>query len=199
MKFETGSKGDFKLASPGPQVSRIFQVIDLGTQPGSTMFPNPKRKVQVGFELADQMTDDGKPFIVYQQYTQSMNENSTLRHHLEGWAGKAMTDEVAAAFNIKGLLGKPCIVQLVENSKGDKKYINVKGILPLMAGQVAPVQVNPSVYFDLDDFDGEVFSNLSKWTQEKIAGSPEYKNLRDESLGAEAETHEDKTASDSPF
>ncbi len=111
-----------------------------------------------------------------------------------------MTNELVAAFNIKSILGKPCIVLLVETSKGEKKYINVKAILPIMEGQIAPAQVNPSVYFDLDDFNGEVFSNLSKWTQEKIASSPEYKTLRDVSLGAEAETHQESKPSDNvPF
>jgi len=40
-----------------------------------------------------------------------------------------------------------------------------------------PDQINPSIFLDLDDFDKQVFDNLSERMQDKIALSPEYQSL----------------------
>ncbi len=183
MKFGT-SGGDFENPNPGAHLARIVHLIDLGTQEGNYQGKvTKKRKLLVGFELADKMAD-GRPFLVNQQYNQSMNEKSTLRIHLEGWAGKKMSEEMAGNFQVQTLLGKACVVQLVE-STGEKKYINVKAIMGLMEGQKPAPQVNPSILFDLDDFSSEVYEGLTDWTKKKIADSPEYKSIAKAALGGD--------------
>jgi hypothetical protein len=173
MKFSTTSTSSkaFENPQPGSYGAVCIRLIDMGTQ--ETTWQGEKKsahKVKIVFEL-DEMMSDGRPFIAMRDFTVSLHEKSALRQFLSGWRGRDFSDEELKGFEAKNLIGKGCLLSLVQN--GD--YINVNTASKLPKGMEAPKPQNPLVYFSLTDFDSHVFSNLSQKLQEKIMQSPEYR------------------------
>lgn len=167
--------GDFKRAPAGSHIAVCNLVADCGMQPGSGAFPLPKRKIYIRFEIPGERIEyekDGKhtegPLTIGSFYTASMHEKATLRKHLEGWRGKAFTDDEAAAFDVSAIIGKACMLSVVETEKGGKTYSNIAGIGAMPKGIPAPALENePLVYIEDNP---RVFNQLPKWLQEKIDG-----------------------------
>jgi len=166
--------GDFKRAPAGSHIAVCNLVADCGLQPGSAQFPNPKRKVYIRFEIPAERVEyekDGKqvegPLTIGSFYTASMNEKAALRKHLEGWRGKAFTDDEAGKFDVSALLGKACMLSVVESEHGGKTYSNISGIGKLPRGMDAPEAENPLLYFDNDSSRADL-DKLPKWLREKI-------------------------------
>lgn len=165
--------GDFKRAPSGSHIAVCNLVADVGLQPGSQQFPSPKRKLYLRFEIPGERVEyekDGKqiegPLTIGSFYTASMNEKATLRKHLEGWRGKGFSDDEAASFDIAKLLGKACMLTVIETESGGKTYSNITGIGKLPKGIPEPQAENALLYF-ADDDDSK-FDQLPKWLQEKI-------------------------------
>lgn len=172
----SSGNGDFKRAPAGSHIAVCNLVADCGLQPGSQQYPAPKRKIYVRFEIPDERVEyekDGKqvegPLTIGSFYTASMNEKATLRKHLEGWRGKAFTDEEAAAFDVAKLLGQACMLTVIETESGGKHYSNISGIGKLPRNIPAPEAENPLLYFDAESGQKE-YEALPKWLREKIDG-----------------------------
>lgn len=166
--------GDFKRVSAGAHVAVCNMVADCGLQPGFE--GKPKRKIYVRFEIPAERVEyekDGKtmegPLTIGSFYTASMNEKATLRKHLEGWRGRAFTDEEAAAFDVSKLLGKAVMLSVIEKESSGKTYSNIAGMSRLPNGFQAPAAENPLLYFDQDSGEAE-YEALPKWLREKIDG-----------------------------
>ncbi len=169
----SGGGRDFKRAPAGSHIAVCNLVADCGLQPGSQSFPSPKRKLYIRFEIpAERITyeKDGKemegPLIIGRFYTASMNEKATLRKHLEGWRGRSFTDAEAALFDVSAVLGKACMLSVIEADVGGKPYSNIASIGALPKGLDVPKAENKLVFYD--NYTGEGFDNLPKWLQEKI-------------------------------
>lgn len=173
------SAGDFKQVPEGPHPAILYSLIDLGTQEGTYQGKpaKPKRKIAMRFELhgEDTKMDDGRPMSIGKTFTLSSSSKGNLRPFMEGWRGKAFTDEEFEAFDLRNMLGKPAIVTIVE----DGEYRVINGISRLIAGMTAPVQANPDTYLCLEEgeYDGTVFDKLSDKLKETIRQSPEWKAL----------------------
>jgi hypothetical protein len=172
FKVNAGS-GDFKSVPSGSHIAVCNLVADLGMQPGSAAYPAPKQKVFIRFEIPAERVDyekDGRrisgPAVIGAFFTASMHEKATLRNRLEGWRGRMFTDEEAGNFDVSTILGKPCMLNVVENSVGDKTYTNIASISPLPKGINAPVAENKLLYYAEDD-KGD-FDLLPDWIKEKI-------------------------------
>lgn len=168
-----GGGGDFKRLSAGTHLGVCNVIADVGYQPGSQMYPDPKRKVVLRWEVPSERVEyeiDGKkhegPMCISATFTASMSGKSNLRKFLEGWRGKKFTDEEAAAFDVSSVLGKACLLTIAETTKGDETYSNVAGASPLMKGMVAPQAENPLLYYAEDD--RGAFDKLPKRIREKI-------------------------------
>jgi len=166
--------GDFKRAPAGSHIAVCNMVVDCGIQPGSQAFPSPKRKLYVRFEIPAERVEyekDGKPtegpLTIGSFYTASMNEKATLRKHLEGWRGKKFSDDEAAAFDVSALLGKACMLSVVESESGGKTYSNIAGIGSMPKGVPSPAAENPLLYFDGESSHADLDS-LPKWLREKV-------------------------------
>jgi hypothetical protein len=192
-----GGGGDFKRAPAGSHIAVCNLVADVGLQPGSQAFPSPKRKLYIRFEIPAERVEfekDGKtiegPLTIGSFYTASMNEKATLRKHLEGWRGKAFTDEEAGQFDISKLLGKACMLTVIESESGGKTYSNISGIGKLPKGMPEPQAENPLLYYADDD--PSKFDKLPQWLREKIdAQITPAKPAPSESRGHAEEFHDD--------
>lgn len=172
MKFPaSGGLSDFTPCPSGSHAAVVTMVVYLGLQPGSQMYPAPKPKLYVRFEVPGERATDANgedlgPSIVGEFYTASMSEKATLRKHLEGWAGKKMTDEQAEDYDVAAILGKPCMISVVHKDKGEKTYANVAGISALPKGLPKPQAEGTLILYD--DEHTEQWNDLPEFLQKKI-------------------------------
>lgn len=184
MKWSDNS-GNFTPAPAGTHVARCIKILDLGTQKeewqGDASF---KQKVLVAWELPTELIQDGEkagqPFVVSKFYTQSLSEKANLRKDLETWRNRPFTATELEGFDAKNILGKPCLLTIVHTDKGKVK---VSAVTSVPKGMAVPPQVNPSVYFSLEEFDEKVFATLSDKLKQMVMASPEYQQLVNPNTG----------------
>lgn len=172
----------FELTPQGNHIAVCYRVIDLGTQAGEWMGkPNRKHKILISWEIPDELMDDGKPFTISQRFTWSMAENASLRQVLESWRGRAFveTDFGANGFDIKNLLGVPCMLNVVHESKNGKTYDNIKSIAKLPKGTTTKAAVNDPcfVWLSREEFSQVAFEKLSDGLKAVLQATPEYKMM----------------------
>lgn len=168
-----GGGGDFKGVPAGSHIAVCDIVADIGIQPGSGMYPAPKHQVYIRFEIPEERVKyvkDGKemegPAVIGNCYTASMSEKANLRKSLESWRGKRFTDEEAETFDVSAILGRACMLTVIEKEVGDKTYSNIASINPLPKGMPAPKAELTLLYYD--DNNTDQLTALPKWIQEKI-------------------------------
>jgi hypothetical protein len=178
MQFKDSGGGDFEQPPIGTHVARCVKMIDIGTQKGEYQGQATyKRQVIIGWELPNELMTTGeyagKPFGVSKFYTASLSEKSNLRADLKNWRGRDFTAEELGGFDAKNILGKACMLSLTTNDKGK---IKVTGVMALPKGTDVPEQVNPTLYFSLEDgeFKQDVFDSLSDGYKKMIQVSPEF-------------------------
>lgn len=173
----SASSKDFEIHPAGVYAARCTRLIDLGTQDSEYMGQKKRaKKVMVAFETTQLMTEGdfaGQPFLVSNRYTASLHENAALRKALKSWRGRDFTAVELDRFDMKTILGKPCMLNVVHNIEGEKTYANIDSIMPLPAG-MPPPKAAVTIHFDVDEPDMEVFGKLSKGMQETISRSPEF-------------------------
>lgn len=189
----------FELPPEGTHIARCFALIDLGTQQQEYMGKpkNPARKILLYFELVNTnfVFDEKKgpqPFIVYKEYTNTLNKNkkgeiSNLRKLLNAWRGQTMSDQDAdAGFPLDKLIGKSCQVSISHKEKQDKtKKADITAIIqpPMQqdpkTGQMVPMPCNQlrneRVCFVIgwpNQF--QEFDKLFGWVRDTIGKSPEF-------------------------
>lgn len=175
------SGGTYTPAPVGNHLAICIRVIDIGTQ--VTPFKDEEtgeqksaHQVIVTWELCNEMMPDGRPFTVNKYYTCSLHEKATLRQHLDAWRGREFTDEELKGFHLKNILGKPCMVQVAHKSRTDGKVsANVAAVASVPKGMTIPAQVNPSVLFDLDEWNDALFASLGDHLKQTILKSNEAK------------------------
>jgi hypothetical protein len=169
--------GSFTLAPAGTSPAVCTQIIDLGTQVSE--FSGEKKsahKVLIGWEIAGEVDEEGKPVMAFQRFTVSLHEKATLRKTLAAWRNRDFTEqELAGGFSIQSVLGAPCMLSIVHIEKAGKKYANIQGVMSLPKGMPKPTPAGPLVVYDIDKHDQAVFDSLGKKLQEKIASSPEFR------------------------
>lgn len=170
----------FELPPAGTHLAQCYRVIDLGTQSSTYMGQAKKQhKLIISWELPDEKMTDGRPFTVGQRYTFSMSEKAALRRDLESWRGVPFTerDFGPTGFDIKNIIGKACLLNIVHAESNGKQYANIASISRLMKGQQGPERpVNEPMYLWIHEsrWDSSVFAKLSDKLKGAIMQSPEY-------------------------
>jgi len=181
MKVSEPESGGYRAPEPGTYLARCVKLIDLGTQ--TTEYqgqPLVRHQVLVGWELPTELIPDGDseglPYAIAKFYTMSLQEKANLRHDLVNWRGKEFTQEELKGFDLKNILGIPCLLTVTHNDNGKAR---VTAVTAPPKGTIVPDQVNPNVYLSLepDEFDGDVYDSLSDGIRNMIEDSPEYDKL----------------------
>ena len=161
--------GSFVLAPEGLHVARCYALIDLGEQLNKT-YGNHSPKVLIGWEFTDKLMADGRPFIHMQTYTTSLSEKSNLRGLLEAWRGKGFNADELKGFKLSTILGAPCYITTKHsvNQNTQKKWSDVISICRLPAGVPCPPAVNPTIYFDLDEYSDATYMAVPEGIRKKI-------------------------------
>lgn len=168
-----GGGGDFKQVPAGTHIAVCHLVADMGMQPGSGQYPDPKHQIYFRFEVPGERVQyerDGKqlegPRTIGQFFTASMNAKAKLRHSIEGWYSRKFTDDEAAAFDVSQTLGKACMLTVVETNKDGKSYSNIVSISALPKGIEVPKAENPLLLYSNDT--PETLDKLPQWLRDKI-------------------------------
>jgi hypothetical protein len=171
----------FELPPSGSLPARCCHVIDLGTQ--AVEFQGERkhvRKIAIAWQLEERRSD-GTPFILSRRFTASLHEKAALRAFLEAWRGRPFTPEELAGFNLRRLIGAPCLLNIVHAERSGNTFAEIRSIAPLPKGMTPPPDVADPVVFDLDDPDTwPAFDRLTKRQQEAIEASPEWKGRQAE-------------------
>jgi hypothetical protein len=191
LNLKNAKKGlDRQLAPIGNHIARGCQVIDLGTQ-DSVRYGNASHKIRISWELCEEKADFGKgkpePFMVSMTVNFFFGKNSNFTRLLEGWKGGTFSDADFEKFELKSLVGKPCMINVVHATSGDREYANVASVspLPLKWADRVPPMVNPGVFFEVEmgpesreflllpDFLQKIIAQCHEWREKGVAPSKE--------------------------
>ena len=165
------SSGGFTPAPEGTHIARCVQVIDLGTQ-WSEFYQKSSHKILIGWEIPDELNESGEPFLIWNRYTLSLHDNSTLRAHLESWRGK-FTKKELVEFDLTKILDTGCMIRINHQENNGSTYANVQSVVSVPSGMKLPSRVHDLVTFDIDDPDEEVFNSFSDNLKQTINNSEE--------------------------
>lgn len=159
---DSGGGGDFVPISEGTHIARCVRVIDLGMQPGSAEYPDPKHKVLLGWEVPGEVVvidDVDMPALVQSRYTASLHPKAKLRADLESWRGRAFTAGELKGFELRGVLDAPCMITVVHSPDG--RYANVRAISKLPQGFTAPARISDLIYYAQEDGKNRTYLGLT--------------------------------------
>ena len=172
-----GSGANFKQVDAGTYPARCYGVILLGTT-YDDLYKKTQTKVMLQFELPTETIDapdnpelHGQPYGLSKFLTLSLHEKSSLRQDLERWRNKPFTAEELKGFDLKNVIGVPCMLSVIKGENGKSKISSISA--PIKGMSLVP-QVNPTRYFDMTDFTH--FDDLPKGIQDLIKRSDEYRN-----------------------
>jgi len=184
MGLKPGIKaGDFKGCPAGNYIAVCNIVADLGLQPGSGKFPDPREQVYLRFEIPAKRVDyekDGKqlsgPQVIGNAYTASMGKKANLRKLIQNWYGTIFTDQQAKEFYLGDLLGRACMLNvIVTQAANGKEYSNIGSISALPEGIPIPKAELPLLMYDPERTDADkVLAALPQWMREKILNPAKY-------------------------
>lgn len=172
LKVSDSGGGNFTPAPAGTHAAICVQVIDLGTQ-YSEYYKKSNPKVLLGFELPDERNDEDEPFLVWTRYTASLGEKAKLRQHLAAWRGRDFTPDELEGFELKNVLGKPCMLSITHRADGNKTYADVQSVMKLPKNMPPPEQTHDLILFDLDEPDWAVFETFGDNLKATIKRSEE--------------------------
>ena len=174
MSLGIPEEKQFELAPADTHIATCYRVIDLGTQQFEWQGEvSRNHQIMLSWELAALMSD-GKPFSIGKFYTYSFNEKANLRKDLESWRGRPFADDEIKKFKLFNLFKVPCLMGIVHENKNGKTKAKITSIVKLPKGMEAPPLVNPTVDFDLGDFNQEIYDSFPDGLKQIIAKSPEY-------------------------
>lgn len=179
MSLKASSKGGSAIApiEAGTHPAICYGLVDLGMQ-YSEKYKNSSQKVLLMWELPNEKIEiDGeqKSRVISQTYTCSLNEKAVLRKDLASWRGRDFTDDELAEFDLRSVVGVPCLLSIIHRESGGSTYANVGGVMKMPKGMPALVQTMETVIFDLDDSPLEDIEKLPQWVRDKIKASQTYK------------------------
>lgn len=156
------TSGDYELAPVGVYRAVCTRLLNLGMQETSY---GDKHQIHLAFEIDENMAD-GRPFLMMQNYTLSLNPKSRLRADLEKWRGRAFTAEELSGFDLKTVLGKPLQISVVHSQDG--KYANIGSMMPLGRGQQPLAPAGDLLYINSLPEDNASFELLSERMRDRV-------------------------------
>lgn len=171
------SESTFEPIPEGTYAAVCCALIDIGLQ-YNKQYDNSSRKVVIGWEIpSETWTDkDGneQPRTIYNQYTASIGQRSILRKDLKAWRGKDFTPEELERFELRNIVGAPCMLSIIHTERNGKTYANIGGILALPKGMPKPQLSGHATVFDLDTDPLEHIDYLPPWIANLVKASETY-------------------------
>lgn len=184
----------------GSYAAVCVNLVDIGLQ--KTNFEGREKEVNqcvIVWELAGEtitIGEDTVPRTVSKTYTMSLHERSGLRKDLKSWRGREFTDEELRAFDLRNILGAPCMIQIVHNKTEKGVFSNIASIMSLPKGMPKPAPSMAPIAFDADTASDADLEKLPKWIAEKVKASVTWSA---KAAGKLAEAIEDDEDCELPF
>lgn len=192
LTASAGSGGSFSPIPEGTYAAVCHMLIDLGMQHNET-YNKTSRKVLIGWQLPEETIEiDGEeqPRTITQRYTLSLGDRSNLRADLAAWRGRDFTPEELKAFDLRNIVGAPCLINVIHREDGGKRYVNISSIMALPRGMQKPQMVGTPTIFDLDESPLSEIKSFPNWIAETIYKSETYQ----ERLAAKVDPEFDEAA-----
>ena len=198
-----------EVLEAGSYPVRLVKVVDIGLQeqrPYKGEEKPPVNMVSLTYEFLDEFMkgEDGEDDETKPRWlTETLPfYNINVDRAKSTQRIKALDPELVTEGDVSKLLGFPAILTLVLNESKGKTYENVAGLAPMRKKDAdkAPDLVNPTVLFDLDDPDMEVFNSFHKFTKEKITSNLEFNGSKLQALmGGEPEPENEELDDEVPY
>jgi hypothetical protein len=180
------NESSFPPIESGSYHAVCYGVIDVGTH--ETEYKGQKKnthQVVLLFEIPSeriQIEKDGKkidlPRGVSKTYTLSLSEKAKLYEHLMQWRGVPFTKEQLDGFDLFSICGANCLLQMLQDTKENKTYTYISGIMKLMKGMSKLNPENQKVTYSIMENGVDVPETLPDWIKKKIEESHEISAMR---------------------
>jgi hypothetical protein len=168
----SGNTSTWEQPPAGSHGAVCYRIIDLGTQTEDFQGTvSVKRKIMLSFEIDEVSNASKERFTISKFYTASLNAKSKLRPDLESWRGRPFSETELKGFDLSSILGKGCLLSIVEGDNGKAK---IAAIAQLPKGMPPVKAENEIVNFSFDSFDLNLFESLPDGIKAIIQKSPEY-------------------------
>lgn len=170
-------------------------IIDIGEQENAA-FGNKSRKIIIMWELPGETMEingETEARIMSQTYTASLGDKANLRKMLDGWRGRPFTPEELKGFDLRNILGVPCLLGTLvkEKAQGGGQFAVIGTVSKLPKGFPAPQPMGEKIVFDLDSPTAlQDMELLPKWIQDRIKESLTYQSM----IGAMEDVQDDKNS-----
>lgn len=169
--------GGFEPLEPGSYAAVCYGLIDYGDQ-YSERWNKWQSKIRIMWEIpGEKITIDGeeRSRVVSKEYTNSLSDKANLRSDLQSWRGREFTQEELAAFDLRNIVGVPCMLSIIHTTgKDGRTYIEVNGVMKLPKGFTIEKPTLEHVVFDVDTSPLEMVEQFPDWIQSKIKSSRNY-------------------------
>ena len=174
------SETSFEPVPAGTHIARCYAMVSLGTQLPTNPQYKPSFKVVLQFEFPNERIEVNgvsKPMMTGQflsAYLGSVKKPSKTNLFLTAWRGKAFTEAELAGFDVSRVVGAPCMLNMIHETKNGKLRETIASISPLPKGTVASPQINPKLVYEIEQGRDKVFQALPEWMQKMISGCEEW-------------------------
>lgn len=185
----------------GTHLGVCYLLVDLGVQ-YNEVFKNSSRKVLLGWEIPGETieTEEGtKNRTISNRYTASLNESSNLRRDLSAWRGRDFTEEELEEFNLRNIVGKSCLLNIIHKTKNGKTFANIQSIMALPKGMQKAKATEQEIVFDLDESTVEEVEKLPKWIADTVKKSLTYQEMLKDPVHNETQFEEFEEDGELPF
>jgi len=145
---------EFKPLEAGTHIGRVCGLINIGTITDTIKGTDVTRnRISIAFEIPGELREDGKPHVINQEFTLSMNKNGNLLPFVESMLGRKLDKDEAKEFDVYKLIGTPAMVNVIHsapNADGNV-FANIKSVSPLPKGTEAPAPVVEAYMFDYEE------------------------------------------------
>lgn len=170
----TDAGGNFKKVPAGNHLAVCTQLIDLGTS-DQTYLGVTKHlpKIMVIWEIPDE-NDLNEPYLVNKEYTKTICEKANLRKDLESWRGKPFDEIELKGFELKNLLNKCCLLNIIYKPNSSYPTITTVASLPKGTEQIKPQTEILFLSFEDLPYQMNVYEKLPQFIKNKIIKSDEW-------------------------
>lgn len=173
IKENSSKSNDYEPIPKGRHEAICVTIAGIGEQETSY---GVKNQVIVTWEIPSivrEWTKDGEAkegrAQISRTFTCSLAPKASLRLLLESWRDREFTHEELQGFDLKKLLGVPCILKIKHQTSADgsKIYANIADVEPSESKEKIEPEATPVIY-DPYNHNADAFSKLPDWIASKV-------------------------------
>lgn len=168
----------FEIIPAGMYPAYCYGVVDLGEQ-YSEMYKSWNYQLVILWEIPGETIEINGEQVsrtMSKIYSNSLGKKSKLRPMLVSWRGRDFTQEEQEQFDIRRVVGAPCMLNVVHKTKTNGNVrAEIETVTPLPKGMPIAQKTMAPLFFDADEDDLTVIDTLPEWMQNMIRESRTYK------------------------